>query len=390
LPVELWHHVISQLWDREEDLKTCALVCAAWTERSRCLLLKRAHLYSKSQVIRLAQIVRSDRRPAETVQAITIGGGRQHTREPIRHVKTAFLMLAGVLPRMTELRICNALWAGIDAHPQAFLHLSSFSAITSLILDNIEFQSMRVFARLVDALSGLEQVQCGEIAFTMQASSSEFMSDRRQRLGRNMRRLDIDESAADIVRFYVTTQIAARLQEIRLGFRTPIHLADLEDVQVQELLQSAASTLSILSISLVSAKIEADVTTKPFSSHLDLTANTTLRELHLEVRPRWEYSLAWLHTLLSSTASPLLQRITIRFTARHKHDRDIIDVILNKVDAQQCTALDKLLSPPRFAAVRSFECVVAVAQYDPIPAQKQWQRRLEQRFPGLHERGVLR
>ncbi|PCH39155.1 hypothetical protein WOLCODRAFT_158691 [Wolfiporia cocos MD-104 SS10] len=178
LPTEVGERIIDWRWDNVWMLQICSLVCKAWTPRCWYWMQRNVTLiWGQSQVQGYARRARAQ--PDLLQQAISvcvIGPVKKaDERTTIPHLGTLAMMSAGKLPLVWRLDINYAIWKPSDLHP---LHLSAFSCLTALHLNDLTFPKVREFGRLVCALPSLVRLRCQNVLFTSTVSCPSLAATR--------------------------------------------------------------------------------------------------------------------------------------------------------------------------------------------------------------------
>jgi len=166
-PVEVFENIIDHLWDQQDALKTCSLVCKSWYPRSRLHLLGEVWLYDRKQVARLSKLVRENPLYADRVRSIVIKGGKDASeRLPIPHIAAFSAMLTRHLQRVEYIGIAVAEWRVPSPSQAIFLRLAEFASVSILDLCYVTFPSVQAFGRLVFALPNVKHLTCKDVIVT--------------------------------------------------------------------------------------------------------------------------------------------------------------------------------------------------------------------------------
>ncbi|PCH36550.1 RNI-like protein [Wolfiporia cocos MD-104 SS10] len=165
VPTDIWEDILGMFKDRLEVMAVCGRVCKAW----RAITTRYTHidhyrvLHSPAEVLRFSQLSRAG---ILHMESVTVSGSisDSRTNRSLGHVAAFAAMLAGNVPRaLQKLSLEDGEWlAGIPR--SVFLHLATFTPITKLTLNRVEFPSIGVFDRLVCALSHLEQLDLSNVS----------------------------------------------------------------------------------------------------------------------------------------------------------------------------------------------------------------------------------
>jgi len=387
VPIEIWERAIDHLWAEFEALKACTLVSRRWYPRSRLHLLGRVMLNDRNQVSRLAKVVRTSFFHAEAVGIVIIRGGQgRHDRKAIPHLGTFAAMLARKLTHLETLSIWYAVWNPSLMHADVLLHLHAFSSITWLTLNEVSFPSLQVFGQLLYSLPSLHALGCINVTFTRHTYDATFF----QRLiSRKLRRLNVaGDSMGDLIRFCISTTIAASFHEVWLGYAQEIHIRDMNTFAIQPLLQAARASLRELEITVIGYDL---ILVEPTAAaHLDDVHYSSLEVLTLRTQLRKRTDYTWIYTFLSRIFSGKLHTINLMFDVRHQHHEAILDEILEAFDSNTYSLIDDLLTTSRFKSLQIVTFQARGATDGAMPDQRQWLERLSLRLPHLHTQGVLR
>ncbi|KZT08302.1 uncharacterized protein LAESUDRAFT_676281, partial [Laetiporus sulphureus 93-53] len=160
LPIEVWENAINHLWDDQNTLRKCSLVCRAWYHPIRF------HLHRQIEI----RSVKGVKAYAKMLKQMPELSNRTHDMNIISYMDLSALSIAAILlarklPRLEWLRIWNSKWEPWMMHRDVFLHLSGFS-VTRLDLIGVTFPSITVFGRLVCALPHLVRLDLEDLTFT--------------------------------------------------------------------------------------------------------------------------------------------------------------------------------------------------------------------------------
>ncbi|KZT08114.1 uncharacterized protein LAESUDRAFT_609320, partial [Laetiporus sulphureus 93-53] len=161
LPIEVWENVINHLWDDQNTLKECRLVCRAWLPPSRFHLRRWVMIRTVNGVKAYAKVLKQTPELSKRPHNMTIEGS---LRGVLSSLSMAAILLARKLPQLATLTIRNSYWQPWTMHNDIFLHLSTFS-VTRLVVFNVRFPSITVFGRLVCALPCLVELECTCLIF---------------------------------------------------------------------------------------------------------------------------------------------------------------------------------------------------------------------------------
>ena len=185
IPTEVCESIIDMLYvpnrtlDTLENIATlhsCALVCRDWRVRSQRRLFETVHLSNGTSFHRLATILDTARHLRDYVYDIKLIGYHLHNTTSIFALFPA--VFAGKLPNLKRVDVvhlddADETWFPrtpdppkarslpyIPLHSRFPRFLSSFAAMSELVLQKTTFFSFTEFARMLHSLPNLEELTC--------------------------------------------------------------------------------------------------------------------------------------------------------------------------------------------------------------------------------------
>ncbi|KAH9911551.1 uncharacterized protein B0H18DRAFT_854280, partial [Fomitopsis serialis] len=173
LPVDVCQRIVDHIATRRDvtfpgvkgephliALTSCALVCRDWYHLTWYHLRQRIYLRDRKDVLSLSKTLRGRPRLREVVQQVVISGASPGERQPIRHLGTLTVMLAGKIPRLSRIIIEDAEWTVGSVRMEDIRYLAAFSTVWNLCIANVTLSSIAQLSRLVSALPALIALQC--------------------------------------------------------------------------------------------------------------------------------------------------------------------------------------------------------------------------------------
>lgn len=385
VPIEVWENVIDELQDNWWRLRACARVCRGWIARSRLHLRKWVILQRPDQVWRLAKLVRTGSWEVESCRTVWL----RRTRTGYYSLRTLGLfaaMFAGKMPRLEELLVWGSdswmEWKPGEMHADVFLHLSAFTSITRLILQNVRFPSVQTFGRLLSAFPSLATLECGWIEFKAHNLNVGALLRRPRKLATlDLGLLDL-ATLDDICRLLVGTEMASTLKEIKSW---SIRLCDLNESGIPALISSAGASLLSLDLRLDGSRDEEPAVEM---DQMDLSQLVNLQHARFDMMESAIDWVLWLCHQLASypTSSTALRTLTLLIDV--EHGADYADYA--GLDATTFQQLDNALSTPPFMSLKEvrLECY----SFGPwnTAVSEGFRQLLRARLPQLDARGILR
>ena len=419
LPIEIWERVINYLWTDAVALAACSLVCKAWRARCRYHLITSVDLVDRQRTQWLIRLLNEDPGLRAMVVHVAIYGtfraGRT-TQGPVPHLASFAAGLAKKLPCMKILDLRHAEVAATPLHRLSFVHLSCFTSITTLYLSRVTFSSKPLCARLLCALSNLEQLACEDVLFSSSKVDPSVLPPAVPRV----KTLWMDGHSDDVVDL-ITSELglAKVMEDVRIG-DSPHVLHPPSGRSVMSLLQHAGPSLKQLMIQLrappsikkphdgaVSKGATASVRPSSYlleseGSWLSVGHCTILERLIVGCRLpmstaqgpdsyRNVYS-AWLCSLLASTTSQKLSMLVIILDVRlirYTGASHLLDRAIEFLEQQDSTQMNRLLIGPRFQSLKRV-CIHLLCGIEAIPPDHiQWESLVSSHFPKLCESNIL-
>ncbi|KAH9829546.1 uncharacterized protein C8Q71DRAFT_400356 [Rhodofomes roseus] len=396
LPTEVCEQIIDLIYcdspvpmDQEtaRALKSCQLVCKAWSYRSRHYLLHTIIVRDEAELQAISRALSRSRDRAARVRQLILAVNRQ---SGVPLVRVFSLTLVRRLPNVKHL--CLRGMASRDGlprlssqiHLKALTMLSYFTSLSSLTLQDVTFPSITILIRICAALHALKTLECQEIHFvdwcnvyipTRPASVSTLVIRRQQkRIGHLLAALgnlttlvcdgghELEHDYADVVRPPAPLRLhSLLLRGILLSpalvnmmtamiefdhLRTLMLDAHMRELTVVQTLCDAAGR------SLRHLAVNVDLGTwqeyeGPFPA---FEANEMLQTLRIACRPR-----ELLVTMISHLCIPSLEQLTICISSQHAMDLGF--------DELDLPSLDEVVSCAKFAPKRVvFELGYSIAE----------------------------
>ena len=186
-PTEVCENVIDMLYsdftrptfENIHTLRNCALVCRAWRIRSQRMLFYFVQLTNSTSLHRLSTILDTTQHLRDYVYQVELTGYHLHDTTSIFALFPA--VFAGKLPCLKRVRAVHLLerneqWCPrtpgapkarslphIPLHSRFPRFLSSFTAVSDLVLETTTFHSFTEFARMLRGLPNLEKLACNSV-----------------------------------------------------------------------------------------------------------------------------------------------------------------------------------------------------------------------------------
>jgi len=303
-------------------------------------------------------------------------------------------MFAGKMPRLEKLVLvqdtsfhARPAWKPGDMHVDLFLHLSTFTSITYLHLDNVRFPSVQIFGRLLSALPGLTTLHCYHVEF----DAHEYNPGAFLRRPRKLANLILSPShdlpmVHDICRLLVATEMASTLK----GIICPsiMHLRDLHKSGIPALISFAGTSLQALALVLEASTL-ADGEPVP---EIDFSRIVNLRHARFATYGSAVDLLPWLCDQLAKYPKSLTALRTLALTFHLVYPEDMDYAGLN---ATICQQLDDVLSIPPFTSLKEVILEIKIhlgykSTTISTTTKANFRHEILPKFPKLAAGGILR
>ncbi|KAH9918685.1 uncharacterized protein B0H18DRAFT_1030417 [Fomitopsis serialis] len=394
LPVDIWERVLNEFRDHPRVLFICACVCRTWyshASRSLPRIDDAWELAGRADVMRVARVfgweypsVRMQRK----WRAVVVRGG--HTTRSLAHLKTFAAALAKQLCRIDELEIRSGDWRPGSADAPTFARFSACIALSRLTLRGITFPSTTLVAKLICALPNLARLSIVDVKTIEKRRGHDLCLPHGRPL--RLRWLLLDSTGVDdVVEFLADADIMCRVTQATLVIRAAKlgMLTDPETSGYPAFLRGATS-LETLTVELR----DSDNHNLGLMNALSLATNHTLKEVHFVLYQNVDSMLLFRNyntSLLSGLTPGHLCRIGIKFVVEDKPGQlssaahsgvpnpqlRLMRDLANDLDF---SALDHLLSSPRFAS-RWLAVVISLdASWRVRDSYAVWKRHVERQF----------
>ena len=196
IPTEVCENVIDMLYsgyvfETRKDMVTlhsCSLVCRAWRVRSQRMLFYKVQISDGATLHRFSTVLDFGQHLRAYVREVVLTGYYLQTTITILTLFPA--LCAGRLPNLWRLAIAHLpetmAWfprpsdpgpkskplSYIPLHPRFPVFLSSFTAVSSLVIHDATFRSFSEFTRMLHALPNLEVLLCDSIRWLTTGGSN--------------------------------------------------------------------------------------------------------------------------------------------------------------------------------------------------------------------------
>ncbi|KAH9920116.1 uncharacterized protein B0H18DRAFT_1193579 [Fomitopsis serialis] len=195
-------------------LTSCALVCQDWYSLTWYHLRQRIHLRDRKDVLSLSKTLRAKPRLREVIQQVVISGALPGERQPIRHLGTFAVMLAGKAPRLSRLTVEDAEWTIGSVRMEDIGFLGVFSYIDTVRISNVTLSSAAQLSQLVSTLPRLRKLWC----YNVDCLQEQKVSPASLPLNcANLEYLDLRWVAPAVEDFLVQISRASRVRTLVLG-----------------------------------------------------------------------------------------------------------------------------------------------------------------------------
>ena len=189
IPTEVCENIIDMLYSEiTEDtlinittLHSCVLVCGAWRVRSQRMLFYLVQLSDTISFRRLSATLDYGQHLRDYVRHVELTGYHLHNTTSIFSLFP--IVFAGRLPNLERIDVVHLFEARdtrfsrasdspkakflpyIPLHPRFPAFLSSFTAVSELVLNDTTFHSFTEFARMLHGLPNLEELTCISVSW---------------------------------------------------------------------------------------------------------------------------------------------------------------------------------------------------------------------------------
>ncbi|KAK1228234.1 hypothetical protein PQX77_008746 [Marasmius sp. AFHP31] len=350
IPFELIKLILAQLDGCKPSLRLCALVCRAWAQPTRTLLLKSILLY-QTEVEPFLYLCDS---PFETislarVQEFTVSQARLIPGSGSTHASLqdcpAFNQLLKwkssdgkgktIVDVLSKVKMLSFNWVGwwtLDQEARSRL-MTGFQSVEILKLSMVGFEGYGQIQDLISSFSTLRMLELGSIRPLLESSPRPALASF------NIQHLELN-SVEDIMVIEALVSCPS-LRSFKCHY---VNFSDFSQSQSQaigKLLASAGSSLEEFSFTVQAAGMLNDgVVLDTRFRHLDFTRNPNLRRIELWVED-------------SDYLIPFLERL-----AMAPNNLETIDIYYLQKAHIDWARFESILLRPSFAQLRELKCVV--------------------------------
>ncbi|KAF5360800.1 hypothetical protein D9756_004672 [Leucocoprinus leucothites] len=371
LPLELLETVLSFLYSDPKSLRAASLVSRAWVPICRVRLFRRIVLHWCDEGLRRSECLYSllTRRPhiAKYIHELSIHEGLVSSKQS--QVTSCFAQstsLPQLLPLLPQLYLIEfrastlTPWCELSGElVHALLHaITASSTLTDVVLGSWNFTSE---PRALDAL--LEAITQNAKSLVLTDIVAPFASTRRQAIRPYS---GFDQRHAALQSLTINEGEASSLSFCTEWFRErPTRIKSLQ-LSCSTMQTSISEFLGVLGESL--EHLELNIHTVRGNTSLDLSHNTRLRNLQLQVLEhpimslRSKISVSWLVNILSTLRSfECLELLHIGFEI----DADRLRR-LSQSDANHWSQLDQILCPKKYHRLSSVQIGIKFQCHDDL------------------------
>ncbi|KAI0633351.1 hypothetical protein C8Q77DRAFT_782588 [Trametes polyzona] len=304
LPAEI-HQLIFSYLDYTA-LRQCALTCRRWTPSVQYILFRSARVSSSTAAHNFARTLRESPALRTRVLELTICGKLRDAVQPWICGKIdpiALLPGTTLLPRLRTLRL--EFWDRVHFTAKFWTHLARLKTVVALHLRCCHFQSSTHIEDLVFAFPRLESLALDAVRWS---------GDRDRVFAR---REQYNDRKLELRKLYICNPYEyAPVFQWLIAHRC-VNVRHLELVRFDVFnIRSAAAYVTMLGPVLESLTfgIYLPAACDPSARRLDLTQNTSLRSLSLQIYDVDGHSVRWVNSVLVSAIELPLARVALALT----------------------------------------------------------------------------
>ncbi|KAL0066817.1 hypothetical protein AAF712_006218 [Marasmius tenuissimus] len=347
-PFELIKLILAQLDGCKPSLQSCALVCRAWVQPSRTLLLRIISLYqtgvepflhlcdSPFETISLAQVQEFAVSQNRYIQGGSIQSSLQDCPAFNQLLKWKSSNDKGkvITDVLSKVKLLSFNWVGwwtLDEEARSRL-LTGFQSVEILKLSMVGFERYGQIQELIGSFSALQTLKLDSIRPLREPSSHPVLTSF------NIQRLELNSVEDAVIDALVS---CPNLQSFNCNYVNFFEFSHPQSQAIGKLLASAGSSLEEFSFTVQAAGMLNDgVVLDTRFRHLDFTQNPNLRRIELWVED-------------SDYLIPFFERL-----ATAPNNLETIDIYhLQKADIDWAR-FESILLRPSFAHLRELKCVV--------------------------------
>ncbi|KAH9931232.1 uncharacterized protein B0H18DRAFT_100720 [Fomitopsis serialis] len=359
LPVEVCERIIDYLaagWDTGyvvakgephlTALTSCALVCQDWYFLTWYHLRRRVHLRDRTDVLSLSKTLRAKPRLREVIQQVVISGASPGERQPIRHLGTFAVMLAGKAPRLRVITIEDAEWTIGSVRMEDIGFLGVFSYISTLDLSNVTLSSVAQLSHLVSALPRLRILLC----LNVDCLQKQHVSPASLPLNSaNLEVLEVRWVAPAVEDLFVQISRASRVRYLALGVDGELDPSSAASRSQTLLDASSTSAATVVLYINHRSPIRDDAIDATVERHCNLSHHDHLWRLEISLYHPFA-AWPWIPHILSRIVSKHFQAMAVTLRLRTDHNAEDLDGLLTTVEQDDVLArLDSILQEKRFS-----------------------------------------
>ncbi|KAH9926873.1 uncharacterized protein B0H18DRAFT_1210792 [Fomitopsis serialis] len=331
-------------------LASCALVCQDWYYLTWYHLRQRIHLRRREDVLSLFKTLRERPRLREAVQQVIISGALPGYRQPIGHMGTFAVMLAGKAPRLSRITITDAKWIAGAVRMVDVGYLSRFSSINTLNIINVTLSSVSLLSRLVSALPRLRELSC--INVDCLQKQQVFPGSLPLNCA-NMEYLGVRWVAPELEDFLVQISRASRVRVLILAVVGESGPPESAASRSQTLLDASSTSADVVGL-----RFWVDPTPMPDGTidatverHYNLSHHDRLWRLEIHLYHPYA-AWPWIPYILSRITSKHFQAMSVMLVIRTDHMADDLGEMLTTMEQDSVLGrLDSILQEEHFSSI---------------------------------------